>query len=101
MMVVAIIFYQQGIKFIQNQESIHEINNQKRELALGIYYGNLGGAFAYNKQPDSIYYLNKSIHINSKPGYDSIDLQTAYLKLVDVYLSKKQYAKAKDIFRFF
>ena len=97
----AIIFYQQGIKFIQNQESIHEINNQKRELALGIYYGNLGGAFAYNKQPDSaIYYLNKSIHINSKPGYDSIDLQTAYLKLVDVYLSKKQYAKAKDILDF-
>lgn len=94
----AIAIYKLGIAFLNQPSYISIIQQQKREVALGIYYGNLGGSFAYNKQPDSaILYLNKSIELNSKPGYDSIDLQTAYLKLVEIYINQKKYNKARAI----
>lgn len=94
----AIFIYKQGIAFLSQPVYANIIQPQKIEIALGIYYGNLGGSFAYNHQSDSaILYLNKSIAINSKPGYDSIDLQTAYLKLVEIYLNQKKYDKARAI----
>ena len=97
----AIYYYKRGINFLQLPLVKNTLPPKRVELALGIIYGNLGGSFAYSKQTDSaIYYLKKSIKINEQPGYDTIDVQTAYLKLADVYLNKKEFTKAKEILNY-
>lgn len=94
----AIYFYRKGIQYNLSKANITEIPIRKKDLNLGIYYGNLGGTFLLSKQYDSAaLYLKKSIKINDRPGYDLVDVQTAYLKLATLYLETNQPALAKPI----
>ncbi|MCZ2223283.1 MAG: tetratricopeptide repeat-containing sensor histidine kinase [Chitinophagales bacterium] len=92
----SIYYYRKGINYILSKKD--DIPQKRKDISLGIYYGNLGGSFLYLNQYDSaIYYLNKSIEINDKPGYDLIDVQTAYLKLADLYLKINKPELARKI----
>jgi signal transduction histidine kinase len=94
----AIYYYKKGIQYVLSKENTTEIPTKKIDLSLGIYYGNLGGTFLLDKQYDSAaFYLNKSIKLNDRPGYDLVDVQTAYLKLATLYLETNQPALAKPI----
>lgn len=94
----SIYFYRKGISYIESQNDKDKITDKRKNLSLGIYYGNLGGSFLYNQQYDSaLLYLNKSILINDNEGFDLIDVQTAYLKLAQLYLLKNKPAIARQI----
>lgn len=94
----SIYFYRKGINYIESQNDKDKITDKRKNLSLGIYYGNLGGSFLYNQQYDSaLLYLNKSILLNDNEGFDLIDVQTAYLKLAQLYLLKNKPAIARQI----
>ncbi|MBX2931901.1 MAG: hypothetical protein KF781_08150 [Chitinophagaceae bacterium] len=94
----AIFYYRKAIQYILSKKNENDIPGKKKQLSLGIIYGNLGGTFLYKKQYDSAkYYLNQSILLNDKPGYDLVDVQTAYLKLANLHLDINQPEQARNI----
>src|SRR5690606_30887316 len=67
-------------------------------VAKAVIYGNLGGM--HNKLGNydtAVHYLTKSIAINSQPGYDQRDVQTAQIKLAATHLNLGQFADARQL----
>ncbi len=90
----AIIYYQKALRYIVHNDTLPE--RKKYYLsARGVVYGNIGGEMLRKKQFDKAEtFLKKSIAINDLPGYDSVDVVTAKIKLIKVYLETGQLAKA-------
>lgn len=86
----AIIYYNKALKYVADNDTMPE--KKKYYLAArGVIYGNMGGEMLRKKQyARAEVLLKKSIAINDAPGFDSIDVVTAKIKLIKVYLKIKQ-----------
>ncbi|RZK62696.1 MAG: HAMP domain-containing histidine kinase, partial [Pedobacter sp.] len=65
-------------------------------IARGVLYGNMGGEFLRQKkflQAENL--LKKSIAINGREGFDSVDVVTAKIKLIKTYLATNQTDSAR------
>lgn len=90
----AIKYFQYALNFIERRSKIFPERKEYVEMAKGVIYGNLGGAYAKaNQFEHSEYYLKKSIAINKRPGFSIDDAQTAEIKLTGLYL---RHAKLKQ-----
>lgn len=81
-------YYHRALAFLK-QESLRFPDQQKATaIARGVIYGNLGGLYTKLGQHEkALHYLTESVAINQQPGYDQRDLQTAQIKLADLYLA--------------
>src|SRR5690606_15073060 len=67
-------------------------------IAKGVIYGNLGGVYSkLGQYEEAVHYLTESIAINTQPGYDHRDVQTAQIKLADLYIKHGQLADARRL----
>jgi len=86
----AIIYYEKALKYVIDNDTLPK--RKKYYLAAkGVIYGNMGGEMLHKKQyakAESL--LKKSIAINDLPGFDSVDVVTAKIKLIKVYLETNQ-----------
>ncbi|RZK59803.1 MAG: sensor histidine kinase [Pedobacter sp.] len=96
----AIVYYKKTIDFIQKAKPNNEKDKIFAQRALGVVYGNLGGAYRvkrdYRNAEDM---LLKSIAINDRPGYEVQDAMTAKIKLAKVYLQMNRPSSAYDILK--
>ncbi len=92
----ALVYYQKSLSFLEHRAP--EFLPEKAsyfERARGVVYGNMGGAYRKLGNANlAELYLKKSIQINKRPGYEMPDALTAEIKLAELYLQSKQYAKA-------
>ncbi|KQC00125.1 tetratricopeptide repeat-containing sensor histidine kinase [Pedobacter sp. Hv1] len=83
----AINYYQKTVSFIDSIALKRPQNAVFWQTALGVIYGNMGGAYAkLNNYKVAERYLKLSIAINDRLGFDPTDAQTAKLKLADLYI---------------
>ncbi len=83
----AIAYYQQAVNFIQKTKATNPKQVASVQAALGVVYGNLGGAYRIRgnyKEAERL--LLQSIAINERPGYEVQDAMTAKIKLARLYL---------------
>lgn len=86
----AILYYQKALKYVEDNDTV-AIKKKYYLSAKGVVYGNLGGEMLRKKQFNKAEeLLKKSIAINDLPGYDSVDVVTAKIKLIKAYLETKQ-----------
>lgn len=82
----ALVFYKKSMDFINVNDTLKGKKSYFL-IARGVLYGNMGGEFLKQKkyqQAENL--LKKSIAINGKHGFDSVDVVTAKVKLIKVYL---------------
>lgn len=94
----AVRYYHKGLTFIDR--NAHKYPGEKVFIATarGVIFGNLGGTYAkLNQDKEAEHYLNESIRINSSPGHDFQDAQTAKLKLTGLYIRSGRYQEAKKL----
>jgi signal transduction histidine kinase len=82
----ALVFYKKSMDFINRSDTLKGKKSYFL-IARGVLYGNMGGEYLKQKkyrEAESL--LKKSILINGKHGFDSVDVVTAKVKLIKVYL---------------
>jgi signal transduction histidine kinase len=90
--------YQKALEILSGSENQYPERFRDINLARGVIYGNMGGLYAKLNQPSQAErFLKQSIEINSVPGNDNRDVQTAQLKLANLYLDTKQLPQAKQL----
>ncbi len=86
----ALIFYNKSMDFVNANDTLSGKSSYFM-IARGVLYGNMGGEFLKQKkykQAESL--LKKSIAINGRQGFDSVDVITAKIKLINTYLETSQ-----------
>lgn len=87
----ALYYYQKTISAIDRESSAGLYSANYAQVAKGIVYGNMGGVYAnLGRFNEAEKYLRQSIAINDRPSHDSIDAQTAKLKLAALYLRQSR-----------
>lgn len=86
----ALVFYNKSIDFVNTNDTLPGKENYFM-IARGVLYGNMGGEFLKQKKfKRAENLLKKSIAINGRQGFDSVDVVTAKIKLIKVYLETNQ-----------
>lgn len=94
----AIYYYQQALSFIDKNASKYPDQKHFIEIARGVIFGNLGGAFARtNNYQQAEQHLKKSIAINDRLTFDMQDAQSAKIKLTELYLKHSNLNSAEKI----
>jgi len=94
----AIAYYRRGLAFIDRQAPVFPERKQFAAIARGVFYGNLGGAYAkLGNYAAAESYLKADIRINTHPGYALEDAQTAEIKLAGLYLRYAYYRPADAV----
>lgn len=86
----AIIYYEKALKYVAENDTLPE-KKKYYLVAKGVIYGNMGGELLHKQQyAKAEKLLKQSIAINDLPGFDSVDVVTAKIKLIKVYLETNQ-----------
>ena len=94
----AAIYYQEALQFVERESPRFPGQDRAVSISRAVIYGNLGGLHNELGQYDSaVHYLRESVAINSQPGYDQRDVQTAQIKLATAYLNLGQFAEARRL----
>lgn len=94
----AAVYYKRALHFVDRESKRFPEQKKATAVAKAVIYGNLGGM--HNKLGNydtAVHYLTKSIAINSQPGYDQRDVQTAQIKLAATHLNLGQFADARQL----
>lgn len=94
----AIFYYQQALTILEKNAAKFPSRKHFIEVARGVIFGNLGGAYASLKL-DSVAenFLLESIKLNDRPGFDLRDVQTAKLKLASLYIKTGRLKESKNL----
>lgn len=94
----AAVYYERALEFIDRESKRFSTHEKATAIAKAVVYGNLGGLHNKLGHYDTAeYYLTRSIAVNTQPGYDQRDLQTAQIKLADTYLHMERYDQARQL----
>ncbi|KLT63774.1 tetratricopeptide repeat-containing sensor histidine kinase [Pedobacter sp. BMA] len=94
----AIHYYQLALKCIFDNEKSFPAEYKSMIMAQGVIYGNLGGLYAKEgKSAKAEDMLRRSIRLNDHKGFAIDDAQTAKIKLINLYLDKNEFEKARNI----
>lgn len=94
----AIYYYRQALAFIDKHASKYPDQKHFMQIAKGVIFGNLGGAFARaNNYLQAERYLKESVVINDRPTFDIQDAQSAKIKLAELYLKHSNLNSAEKI----
>lgn len=94
----AAIYYQEALQFVERESVRFPDQVRSASIAKAVIYGNIGGLHNELGEYDTaVRYLRESIAVNSQPGYDQRDLQTAQIKLATAYLHLGQFADARRL----
>jgi signal transduction histidine kinase len=90
--------YHQALEVLSSNEHLFPERYHDIHLARGVIYGNMGGLYAKLGQTEQAErYLKQSIAINAEPGFDNRDVQTAQIKLANLYINVDRLADAKQL----
>ncbi|RZL44132.1 MAG: HAMP domain-containing histidine kinase [Pedobacter sp.] len=82
----ALVFYDKSMAFVNANDTLRGKKSYFM-IARGVLYGNMGGEYLKQKQyKKAEFLLKKSIGINGRQGFDSVDVVTAKIKLINTYL---------------
>ncbi|KAI9432037.1 hypothetical protein F5148DRAFT_1295869 [Russula earlei] len=93
----AIHYYRQALAFLDRHAAAfpNPDNQSFFAAARGVIYGNLGGVYSkLNQEQLAERYLEESIRINDRPGYEMADALTAEIKLANLYIHFARYPEA-------
>lgn len=91
-------YYNKDLAFVSRQGPLFPEKKASITMLRGVIDGNLGGTYArLNKLDYARYYLNESIRINDRPGYNINDALTAKFKLVQVYIRLADFKEGKKL----
>jgi signal transduction histidine kinase len=92
----ALFYYQKALDFLNERRTKFSTDKTRFfESANAVIYGNMGSSYRalhQNKIAEDLF--NKSITINSKPGYDYIDVQFTEVKLADLFIEEGRMKEA-------
>ncbi len=92
----AAFYYQETLEFLEGAAVVFPEETFFIEMAMGVVYGNLGGVMGkLNNYGKAEEFLLKSIELNSRPGFDRRDAQTAKIKIIDLYIQEDELEKAQ------
>jgi len=86
----ALHYYEAAIRYMDaNGHRYGDYSRQFIERAKGVIYGNLAKVYTYRGAYDTAeQLLQRSITINRRAGYDSIDVQYAHMQLAELYFQQ-------------
>ncbi|SEL88744.1 tetratricopeptide repeat-containing sensor histidine kinase [Parapedobacter koreensis] len=94
----ALHYYYHALSFLEQESRRFPESQKAATTAKGVIYGNLGGLYSKTGQYEQAeHYLTESVTINGKPGYDQRDVQTAQIKLADLYIKMGRLADAEHM----
>jgi len=91
----ALVYYDRSMCFVNANDTLAGKESYFM-IARGVLYGNIGGELLRKKkyqQAEDL--LKKSIAINGREGFDSVDVVTAKIKLIKTYLATNQTDSAR------
>ena len=92
----ALFYYDKALHFLSNKGNSYPSNVRDIEMAKAVIYGNVGGLYSKIGRLDSAaVLLQKSVEINRRPGYDQRDLQSAQIKLAELYVRQGRLPEAE------
>jgi two-component system, OmpR family, sensor histidine kinase VicK len=90
----ALLFYQEALSFVNRTDTLPD-KTRYFKVARGVLYGNMGGELLRQKKyRKAEQLLKESIAINDQPGFDSVDVVTAKIKLIKIYLKTRKMGEA-------
>jgi signal transduction histidine kinase len=91
-------YYRKALVFINRQGPLFPEKKVFVNMLAGVLEGNLGGTYErLGKIDEAKHYLNESIRINDRPGYNITDALTAKFKLMMVYIRTDDFTKGKEL----
>ena len=91
-------YYHEALRFLERVSPRFPGNEKAAAIAKGVIYGNLGGLYGkLGRHEEAMNYLRESVAINTKPGYDHRDVQTAQIKLADLLIELGRLADAQRL----
>lgn len=90
-------YYHRALTFLERESRRFPDKQKATATARGVIYGNLGGLYGKIGQHEkAMHYLTESVSINAQPGYDHRDVQTAQIKLADLYIKLGRLSDAEQ-----
>ncbi len=92
----ALIYYQKALDFLEAHAHRYPHHARDIKIAKAVVHGNLGGLYTKMGKLDSAgFFLQQSIATNSLPGYDHRDLQSAQIKLAELFIAQGRLDEAE------
>ncbi len=91
-------YYHRALEFIERESVRFPGYEKATDIAKGVIYGNLGGMYTkLGKYGEALRYLKESVAINTRPAHDHRDVQTAQIKLANLYIELGRFKDAERI----
>lgn len=91
----SVYYFKQAIELIGQNQHLFPKYKTIIESARGEVYGDLGGTYMFLFKDDlAIYYLMKSVEINSRPNHNKFDVESSKIDLVYLYTRSGDFTKA-------